>query len=510
MNRITTSAAIGLCLCALLYLSSFIALAPALGWNDMRLVPSFYLAAGLDIYGKLPELGLTTLYGPAMAVSFLPATLATTPTSAICLASLIAVAFGFVSVLVPSVSLVKILKAKLSNQNRLLLLSLPIAMALILRSTGYSSFSIHADSPAICALSLAAWAVVNCDKKWSHPLAAFLVVYAMLCKVVYGAGIPALVLAVWWTHGRRLALQQSVWLLAFLAATLGVCAAHFGMREMIDAMIAVPQAHPWNLYSQFDSTYAKGIGSTIPWKILCLVHLTTLMVTAWLLPFVVLRIGWAFLPSHDLAGPERSIRNWAKTLLVFAACLTPGGILGFSKLGGDINALGAPVHFLLLLGLSMLLPHAATLLNHRAIQHAAVLTVIVLSLRLLNLAGINWLRTDFRLYDRIQQTMHHHPDEIWFYTRPLAHWFFEKQDILSGDVLYCYELAGRKFDSVWIKNHLPSKFGYAAAYKFDPSAKEAPKIIQATAREAMVELGNGFNVFAKIGENLAPVSDRKP
>src|SRR5271165_3583951 len=83
-----TLSRIGLACAALVLFSTVLELVFATlywEWNDARLMPSFALAHGMNYYVTLARGGplYTTVYGPMVAVVYLPATLFPSPNSAV-------------------------------------------------------------------------------------------------------------------------------------------------------------------------------------------------------------------------------------------------------------------------------------------------------------------------------------------------------------------------------------------------------------------------------------------
>ncbi|MBE9125813.1 MULTISPECIES: hypothetical protein [unclassified Coleofasciculus] len=83
-------------------------------WNNNRLTPAFALAYGYKFFNALEsEPILSWMYGPIAAISYLPATLANSPTVAIRWAGLISTLFFFLPILcfsIGTVTQVKIIK----------------------------------------------------------------------------------------------------------------------------------------------------------------------------------------------------------------------------------------------------------------------------------------------------------------------------------------------------------------------------------------------------------------
>ncbi len=162
---------------------------PACAWSGNRLTPAFAITHGLGLYHG-PSSGPVTgmIYGPLMALIYLPATLASTPSGALFLGGIVSVVIFFVPILWLHIGRhrrdPKSLIVATTGFVCFVLLSLE---SLPLRS----GFAIHADAPAVglagasCAvlyvgrsrptfaLSLSATLIVMAS--WTKQPAAFLI-----------------------------------------------------------------------------------------------------------------------------------------------------------------------------------------------------------------------------------------------------------------------------------------------------------------------------------------------
>jgi len=307
---------------------------PLWGVNGARLMPSFALARGVDYYVLIPPGGplYSTLYGPLVAIVYLPATLFPSPNSAVLAGAAITMLLCFSAVALLHFT------PRQSAGGAVDALAFLTAGFLIcfLEPLKYSCFNIHADGPGLALGAVACAALYpGGAKKWraALPVSALCAVLAIFCKQMFLPVPIALLAYLWLADGRARALRYLLWLapIGGLACAAAVLAE--GPQRLYHCLIWLPAHHPWNDPSRIVSAIQAmrsfiRVSMPVPVLLLaCAVYLWT---------------------SGRLRGPDlRALATQrCVPLLLVGVALLPFSIAGRAKTGGDTNSLSFGLFFL--------------------------------------------------------------------------------------------------------------------------------------------------------------------
>lgn len=393
---------------------------PWSAWNDVRLVPSFMLAAGEPVYNS-PGTGVigTWMYGPVPVWLLLPATCMPDVESASLAAGAINIGLPLLAI---AVALARWPTIQTNASTRLL------AAALVLAVWPESAWRfIQADNFAV-ALGLVASVLLLHPKRpsWSLWFAALAAVSAVGCKQT-SLGLPlAHVIWLGLVHGRRAALDHMVRLAACGGALAVATLACFDPAGLWDTLVRIPGALP------ITNEAGRRLSDLSP---LLAIHLG--------LPAALL----FFLRKQPDPDGARRLAG------LLWACSLPLGLLGILKIGGTLNSLQ---------GLQLALPGLA-------IGAVAALDRWRTSLAALALAAS--LALGWRIHDagaplgpRTQhlregvEVARAFPGELWFPWHPLVSYYAEGRFYHAEDGFYARLLAGRGLDLAQIRAHLPERF----------------------------------------------------
>lgn len=415
---------VGLACAALVLLSTVCHLvlqSPYGVWDGARLMPSFAVARGVNYYVLLPRGGplFTTVYGPMVAIVYLPATLFRTPNSAILAGSVIAVLLCFAAVAFLHFAF---LKRERSAVDWLGFLTAGFLICFLPPLT-YSCFSIHADGPGLAFGAVACGALyAGGPKKWrlALPVSALCAVLSVFCKQTF-LPVP-IVLLVWvlTVEGRKAAARYFLCLVAAGVIATAASMAAWGPEPLYHCLIWVPAHQPSNG------------GSWIVDVILSARQFIQLS-----FPVLVLLLACAI--NFGLNGRLRDERwrtvlvNRCVPLLLVGIAEIPFSILGYAKAGGYINSFSFALFFLTC-GATMMLADLWHGTDTASTRHLAlsVLLATVLPLAVYEAPVAYRIRSQVRGLPQTGQQLafaylKQHPGKAYFPWYPLAHLYAEGQ-----------------------------------------------------------------------------------
>ena len=391
--------------------------------NGSRLMPSFALSRGVNYYVDLARGGplYSTLYGPLVAIVYLPATWFPTPNSAVLAGSAITVLLA-----IGAAAFLHFGRANVANTVAFLAAGLLICY---LDPLTYSCFNIHADGPCLAFAAIACGTLY--PERRSLPVSALCAVLAIFSKQMFVAVPIALLAYLLLAAGRKAALRYLLWLAVAGAAAGAAAVAVWGFGPLYHCLIWLPSHHPWNDRSAIVSWVQAArqlIRLSMPVPVL-------------LLAGAIYR--WRFFTAGR-----------AVPVLLVGIALVPLSILGRAKTGGDINSLSFATFFLTC-GLTLLL---ADLARARLAMSTLLAVLILLTAYEAPLA--------FGIMSKIRQLPHapqeaafrylqRHPGEAYFPWFPLSHYYAEHEFRHYGFGIADRLMAGETISTQEFRAYMP-------------------------------------------------------
>jgi hypothetical protein len=314
-------------------------------WNDAKLAPVVAMTKGYSLYED-PQTGVMTawIYGPISAILLLPAALATHPTTA----GIIGCTIASMAFFVPTIWLLW----RASVDQRILMLAAVLVVGWrVVGTEGLcrAVFIAGPDGPAMGLATVACAAIYRRRTLWTMAASAMAAILCIWTKHSFIPLIAALAGYIAIVDGLR---RAGVYLA--LGAGIGVVVSGvliplFGASNMWFHMVKLPASHPFDVTSYSLSAF---------WSLSLLVLFMTCLIPLVLLTLVLL-VDRLFVPSGSSIRSWFAARPWSMLLLV-AIALVPLSMLSYMKVGGYVNNLAAPEHFLLLAALAGLLHICAT------------------------------------------------------------------------------------------------------------------------------------------------------
>ena len=393
---------------------------PLWSFNGSRLMPAVALAEGVDFYVLMPPGGPldSVVYGPMLAIAYLPATLFPSPNSAVLAGAVITVLLCFSAAAFLHFAP---FKAGRGAVDGLAFLTAGFLMC-FLEPLKYSCFNIHADGPGLALGGVACAALYAGPRKWrlALPVSALCAVLSIFSKQMFLPVPIALLIYLWAAEGRARALRYLFWLVVASGLAGGAALLTVGPARLYHCLIWLPAHHAWNNPSHIVSAIQalrSFIRLSMPVPVLllaCAVYL------------------WA---SGRLRGPwlRPPAANRCVPLLLVGIALLPFSIAGRAKSGGDTNSLSFALFFLTC-GLTVLLADVARFAESGAARRLAVsvllATMLPLALSEAPLA-LDIRASAGRLPQAEQEVafeyLKRHPGEAYFPWFPLSHFYAEHQ-----------------------------------------------------------------------------------
>ncbi len=427
--------------------------APRALWNSPRLAPAFALWHGYAMYYG-PESGpvLGNIYGPVMALAYLPTVFFSLPSQALTAGVALTIGYYFL----PVVGLH--FKREEPDYRRAVLASLGIVvflfMTILSPPLSQVAYSIHADAPALGLSGLACFFLYARTGRHSRPTllpAAFCAVLAVWTKQTMVPLLFALPLYLWLAEGRRVAFDCLKYLAACLVITSAVFIIWLGAQPLFFNLFVIPSHHPW--YSALPDSPLKGLRTlALPVRLSVLLEAAAQWLQFCLIPLAMLLIYFLYRRCFSRSRLV-AVRDWFAAqpwvLLAFVGiCLLPTSLLGRVKVGGDINSLALSGYFIFVAASLVLVQVVARVSAFEFRNSAQVARLVTFSV-LIGCAVPAYTESRFQINlvayagptaaDKAFYFLKAHPGEAYFPWNPLGH-------LMAEGKLYhfCYGVYDRK------------------------------------------------------------------
>jgi len=413
----------GLLLLTTIWISRVLS-APENYWNQARLAPLFSLRYGYHLYyppGEGPVNG--AIYGPISYLAYFPALAASSPTPSLLIGSLTASIYYFAPV-----AWIFLSGSFRKREARIVGLSLFTLFGLWTLGSQplwACSFNIHADAPALGFGAIACGLLMRETKSqppvWLLALSAVFLGASIFTKQSLVFLTPTLVCFVWFTYGRRSAVQFAALIAAALTAMLAVFCILFSARALYFNLYAFPSKHGFGHQGvmQIPSRSAASVIETLMWSGQDLWNYSR---------WPIFGIAVCYVIEISVNRSKRFVlREWLSrntwTVFQFVALAgLPFAWLFHAKVGGNVNNLALHLYFCVI-GLLLFCGHL--ILRHPNLARQAVATSLILgatlapaALSATNLVGFvrdPWSSRTEQVY----QYARRHPGETFFSWYPL-------------------------------------------------------------------------------------------
>jgi hypothetical protein len=455
-------------------------------WNNARLTPAIAFLHGIKIYVSPtgPGAVMDTIYPPMAYLSYLPAGLFSTPTSAMLAGSCISVALFFTPALLLCFS-----RRGDDHESRFSIIGIALLLGLaqasiMSKAMLWGAFFIHADAPmfgyaafacltlyfqrgeatltlktclisAFCA-SLAVW-----SKQTAAPLVAILPIWVLIA------------------HGFRAAVRFTFWLIVALVSLSFAFRMLFGISSFLFNIFKIPSEQPWNFQGP---QLAKGF---------LLLSVEYFCVAAMFLAPILLTLvaRWVFTPvevteTEEEAGPRREetsgprlwiSRDYWLLFVVMAFAAVPTSLLSRIKFGGSWNNYGPTTYFLSLGLIALVMEWYATNRQRGLRLFNAGLTLIMLVLVLSPLSKCG--EDNFVTFNTIHPLMPNanedayryslrHPGTAYFPFHPVSSLLGEGKVYHHLFGMVDREWAGHPLTAKHFREHLPANLKYICVPPF--------------------------------------------
>jgi hypothetical protein len=319
---------------ALLTITSVVVFFASTEWAEAKLAPVVGMMRGYPLYQD-PSSGVMTgwIYGPVVAIVLLPVSVAHHPTTVGLLGGLITALCYFV----PAWWLLRQAGRGSLGSVGMAALALFAWMTITQEALTRCATLPGADAAALGLGALACAAVYTRRTGRNMILSALAAVLCVWTKQSFIPLLFALALFVGIVDGAKKALVYAVTLVAIgVPVSLGFLL-WFGSSRMYFHMVALPASHPIG---------AAGLSKTQIWWGGVRDLLTAFAFALALLLAAVL-LDSRILPKIPGIRRRMSSRPWI-ILILASVALVPSALLGYLKIGGNVNNLGAPIYFVCL------------------------------------------------------------------------------------------------------------------------------------------------------------------
>ncbi len=443
--------------------------APYANWNPPRLAPAFALWHGYAMYYG-PDHGpvLGNIYGPGLALAYLPTVIFPLPSLALKFGVLLTSGYYFL----PVVSLHCMREERDRRCWALAGMGIVWFMFITVLYTplSYIAFSIHADAPAVSLCGLAC--VFLYGKTGRHSWRTFLpaAICSALAVWTKQTMVPILIalpLYLWLAEGRRTCLNY----LKYLAVGLGLISVVFtiwlGSKPLWFNLFVIPGHHPW--YPLLADSPVEWLRSLrLPAKVSVLLEAAAQLIEFCLVPLSIL-VAYFIYKYRFSVAKLTSLRSWFTTQswtlpALVGLCMVPTSLLGRVKVGGDINSLSFATYFIFLAASLVLVQAGARICalefqgSTKQVRNLTFCTLLVFTVSIYSGSRFSPHRVGRpgpNFSDQAFRFLQAHPGECYFPWDPLVHLMAEKKLYHFCYGVFDRELAGYPLSPEHLRSGLP-------------------------------------------------------
>jgi hypothetical protein len=441
------------------------------GWNGARLAPTFALTHDYPLYSSADSGSvLNTIYGPVTALAYLPATLTSSPTAAVILASLLSPLLFFLPIFWLHVG-----DNWRNLQQTIVAFSAFIGFCFLALGSiplSESAFLVHADAPAL-GLGASACAVLYYRKHKDRIPALFLsATFAVLAVWTKQVALPipfALLTYVLLADGRRCFQRYALCFCVSGTLISAILIVAFNPQPLFFNILTLPSHHPWWFIDSMQDIPRDNKIQAIKALFLVFIELTRRSFIPLIIIVFSVICQYLFLSrkKHIREARFKVPRTWINSnrwslFMIVGAFSVPTSMLGRVKVGGIDNTLSYTIYFLLAAATLSLInftdPEAQALNKINKISILLILTISVA----INLP----LPLDHIYYQlkNIPSNQHqvaynyakNHPNEAYFPWHPLSSLLAEKKLYHFAFGILDRELAGFPLSDRHFRAYLPS------------------------------------------------------
>ena len=322
-------------------------------WDADRLSMAFFLKYKFNLYNPEDSVGplISDMYGPILALAYLPAAIANSPTFALILGKLISLVFFFTPIIWLYIG------ENWQNQKRLSLSILALIAFFFfttdIRTLYYDAFRICADSPALGFSALACIIIYKEKRKPQIPLgklllSAILAVLAVWTKQIAVPILVSLPIYVFLAYDLKVLKRYLACLLVSFVVISGILITAFNPQALWFNTIAIPSHHPWGAA---DNTILLLFSD----KIKLLLSASKQLAGYCLLQGTIIGFWILCTIPNSLTKTKTWLQENPWLLFVIVALFfVPTSLLGRVKSGGDANGMYAVYFFTLAANLVLL------------------------------------------------------------------------------------------------------------------------------------------------------------
>ncbi|CAD5951872.1 hypothetical protein PCC9214_02606 [Planktothrix tepida] len=436
-------------------------------WNADRLMMAFFWKYKFNLYYPKDPVGplISDMYGPLLALAYLPASLVNSPTVALVLGKLMSLVYFFTPV-------IWVYGGETWKNKKGFYLSILALIAFIffttqIRTLSYDAFRICADCPALGFSALACVILYKEKNKPEIPLkklliSSILAVLAVLTKQIAAPILISLPVYLFLAYDFKVFKRYLACLALSGVVISSVLLIAFNPQALLFNLITIPGNQPW-----FDGNNQT---ITLFWdKLLMLLSAAQQLAGYCLLQGMI--VGFWILGT--LPNDIQKIKTWIQEnpwllFVIVSLFFIPTSLLGRVKAGGDANGMYT-VYFLTLVANLVLLEQATNLSTksgqeflQKISQTGLLSLVIILTIYNINLPIPYIYKTFPSFFNNVHQVVYEYskknPGQVYFPWHPFSVLMAEHQLYHIDSGPFDRYLAGVPISKEEFMAYLPENF----------------------------------------------------